>query len=49
MIWSSNNKLGSKLLQKQARQNRCTPRLLPAAWASAAEFTGPQLQARESR
>ena len=48
MIRSSNNKWGSKLRQKQAHQNRSPPRLLPAAWASAAGSPGPQLQGRES-
>ena len=37
MIWFSNKKWGSKLRQKQAPQNRSTPRLLPPTWASAAE------------
>ena len=48
MIWSSNNKWGSKLRQKQTHQNRSTPRLLPPTWASAAESPGPQHQGRES-
>ena len=48
MIWSSNNKWGSKLRQKQAPQNRSTPRLLPPTWASAAESPGPKHQGQES-
>ena len=46
MIWSSNNKWGSKLRQKQAPQNRSTPRLLPPTWASAAESPSPSTRAR---
>ena len=48
MILSSNNKWGSKLRQKQAPQNRSTPRLLPPTWASAAESPGPKHQGQES-
>ena len=48
MIWSSNNKWGSKLRQKQAPQNGSTPRLLPPTWASAAESPGPKHQGQES-
>ena len=48
MIWSSNNKWGSKLRQKQAPQNRSTPRLLPPTWASTAESPGPKHQGQES-
>ena len=48
MIWSSNNKWGSKLLQKQAPQTRSTPRLLPPTWASAAESPGPKHQGQEA-
>ena len=48
MIWTSNNKWGSKLRQKQAPQNRSTPRLLPLTWASAAESPGPKHQGQES-
>ena len=48
MICSSNNKWGSKLRQKQAPQNRSTPRLLPPTWASAAESPGPKHQGQES-
>ena len=48
MIWSSNNKWGSKLRQKQAPQNRSTPRLLPPTWASAAESPGPKHQGQET-
>ena len=48
MIWASNNKWGSKLRQKQAPQNRSTPRLLPPTWASAAESPGPKHQGQES-
>ena len=48
MIWSSNNKWGSKLRQKQAPQNRSTARLLPPTWASAAESPGPKHQGQES-
>ena len=48
MIWSSNNEWGSKLRQKQAPQNRSTPRLLPPTWASAAESPGPKHQGQES-
>ena len=48
MIWSSNNKWGSKLGQKQAPQNRSTPRLLPPTWASAAESPGPKHQGQEA-
>ena len=48
MIWSSNNKWGSKLRQKQAPQNRSTPRLLPPTWASAAESPGPKHQGQEA-
>ena len=48
MIWSSNNKWGSKLRQKQAPQNRSTPRLLPPTWASAAESPGPKDQGQKS-
>ena len=48
MIWASNNKWDSKLRQKQAPQNRSTPRLLPPTWASAAESPGPKHQGQES-
>ena len=48
MIWASNNKWGSKLRQKQAPQNRSTPRLLPPTWASAAESPGPKHQGQEA-
>ena len=48
MIWSSNNKWGSKLRQKQAPQKRSTRRLLPPTWASAAESPGPQQSSQES-
>ena len=48
MILASNNKWGSKLRQKQAPQNRSTPRLLPPTWASAAESPGPKHQGQES-
>ena len=48
MIWSSNNKWGSKLRQKPAPQNRSTPPLLPPTWASAAESPGPKHQGQES-
>ena len=48
MIWASNNKWGSKLREKQAPQNRSTPRLLPPTWASAAESPGPKHQGQES-
>ena len=48
MIWSSNNKWGSKLRQKQAPQTRSTPRLLPPTWASAAESPGPKHQGQEA-
>ena len=47
MIWASNNKWGSKLRQKQAPQNRSTPRLLPPTWASAAESPWPKHQGQE--
>ena len=48
MIWSSKNKWGSKLRQKQAPQTRSTPRLLPPTWASAAESPGPKHQGQEA-
>ena len=48
MIWSSKNKWGSKLRQKQAPQTRSTPRLLPPTWASATESPGSKHQGQEA-
>ena len=47
MIWSSNNKSGSKLREEQALQNRSIQRLLPPTRASATESPEPQQQGRE--